>query len=144
MNYFYLDTSTLAKRYAKEDGTDKVDAIFSDKDNIVVIGNIAITELYSALSKKCRIDEITEQDFQIAILRFELDIAKGIYQFLQIDNQTIRTSKILILKHRKLRAYDSLHLALALELYSLKPTILVSDQVFFETCVLERIKVLKI
>ncbi|MFH1562196.1 MAG: type II toxin-antitoxin system VapC family toxin [Nitrospirota bacterium] len=144
MNYFYLDTSVLAKRYAKEEGTDKIDAIFDDENNIIVIGNIAITELYSALSKKCRINEITRQDFQIAILRFELDIAKGIFQFLQIDNQTIKASKILILNHRKLRAYDSLHLALALELYCLEPTILVSDQILLEACVLEGLKVLKI
>ena len=62
MDYFYFDTSALAKRYAPEAGSEKVDSIITDKDNVIVIGNIAITEIYSALSKKyetCRAEGLT-------------------------------------------------------------------------------------
>jgi predicted nucleic acid-binding protein len=54
MPYFYFDTSALAKRYSPETGSEKVDSIINNKDNIIIIGNIAITEIYSALSKKHR------------------------------------------------------------------------------------------
>lgn len=65
MHYFYFDTSGIAKRYSSETGSKKIDDIIGDKSNIVVIGNIAITELYSAISKKYRIGEISRQDFPL-------------------------------------------------------------------------------
>ena len=76
MDYFYFDTSALAKRYAPEAGSEKVDSIISDKENIIVIGNIAITEIYSALSKKYRTGEISKQDFLSAVYRFEKDVSE--------------------------------------------------------------------
>jgi len=70
MHYFYFDTSALAKRYSPEAGSEKVDSIINDKINAIVIGNIAITEIYSALSKKYRIGEISNRDFLSAIYRW--------------------------------------------------------------------------
>lgn len=142
MHYFYFDTSALAKRYSPETGSKKVDAIISDKSNIVVIGNIAITELYSAISKKYRIGEISRQDFLSAIYRFEDDISKNIYRFLEVDNEIISAAKILILKYPELRTYDSIHLSLALQLSELKPVILTSDTVLLKTCISEGLKVI--
>jgi predicted nucleic acid-binding protein len=142
MHYFYFDTSALAKRYSPETGSKKVDSIIKDKANIVVIGNIAITEIYSALSKKYRIGEITHQDFLSAIYKFEKDISKNIYHFLEVDNQTINTTKILILTYPKLRTYDSIHLALSLELSELNPTVVSSDTVLLKTCQSEGLKVI--
>src|SRR3972149_5942167 len=127
MQYFYFDTSALAKRYSPERGSNTVNKLIETTDNIIIIGNIAITELYAALSKKLRTKEITLQDFQYAIYLFETDIVKGTYKFLEIDNQTIKNSKMLILFHPNLRAYDSIHLALALELLKLTPTVVTSD-----------------
>ena len=67
MQYFYFDTSALAKRYSPEKGSDAINKLIETKDNIIIIGNIAITELYAALSKKLRTKEITLQDFQKVI-----------------------------------------------------------------------------
>ncbi len=142
MQYFYFDTSALAKRYSQEKGSNAVNKLIETKDNIIIIGNIAITELYAALSKKLRTREITLQDLQYAIYLFEADIAKGTYKFLEIDNQTIKNSKMLILSHPNLRAYDSIHLALALELLKLNPTVVTSDSILLETCKLENLKVI--
>ncbi len=141
MRYFYLDTSALAKRYAHEIGTEMVDSIIDDKGNTVVIGNIAVTELYSALSKKRRTGEISEQDFLSALYRFEKDIAEKTYQFLEVDNHIIAATKILILTYPTLRTYDSIHLALALELFELHPTVVVSDETLIETCRAEGVAV---
>ncbi|MBI3755499.1 MAG: type II toxin-antitoxin system VapC family toxin [Deltaproteobacteria bacterium] len=142
MHYFYFDTSALAKRYSPEAGSEKVDSIINDKINAIVIGNIAITEIYSALSKKYRIGEISNQDFLSAIYRFEKDISENIYQFLEVDNRIITAAKILILTYPELRTYDSIHLALALELSELNPTVATSDTVLFKTCYSEGLKVI--
>ncbi len=142
MRCFYLDTSALAKRYAYESGTEMVDALIADKDNTVVIGNIAVTELYSALSKKRRTGEISEQDFLSALYRFEKDIAEKAYRFLEVDNHIIAATKILILSYPTLRTYDAIHLALALELFELHPTIVASDETLIETCRAEGLAVI--
>ena len=142
MHYFYFDTSAIAKRYSPETGSKKIDDIIGDKSNIIVIGNIAITELYSAISKKYRIGEISRQDFLSAIYRFENDISKNIYRFLEVDNEVITAAKILILKYSELRTYDSIHLSLALQLTKLKPIIVTSDTVLLKTCISEGLKVI--
>ena len=142
MPYFYFDTSALAKRYSPETGSEKVDSIINNKANIIVIGNIAITEIYSALSKKHRTNEISYQDFLSAIYRFEKDISDSAYHFLEVDNNIITAAKILILAYSELRTYDSIHLALALELSELNPTIVTSDTVLCKTCHSEGLKVI--
>ena len=58
MKYYYFDSSALVKRYAPEKGTQRVDAIFQEKDRVLIIANIGIVEIYSALSKKKREKEI--------------------------------------------------------------------------------------
>lgn len=141
MDYFYFDTSALAKRYAPEAGSEKVDSIITDKDNVIVIGNIAITELYSALSKKYRAGEVARQDFLSAVYRFEKDISESVYSFLEVDNQIITATKILILTHPGLRTYDSIHLALALELTALNPGVVASDALLLESCRAEGLRV---
>lgn len=142
MRFHYLDTSALAKRYAPETGSDEVDAIITAKENTSVLGNISITELYSALSKKCRVGEISRADMLSAVFRFEKDMSSGIFRFLEIDNDIINASKRLILAYPVLRTYDSLHLALALELYALDPVVVTSDLVLYETCRSEGLQVL--
>jgi len=142
MRYFYFDTSALAKRYSPERGSEQVDTLLIDTENVIVLGNIAITELYSALSKKLRTREISNQGFLAAVYRFEKDISENRYRFLEVDNGIITASKTLILAHTGLRTCDALHLALALELYELNPTIVTCDAVLFEACRAEGLKVL--
>ena len=133
MDYFYFDTSAIVKRYSPESGSAKVDAIINKRTNVIILGNIAITEIYSALSKKYRTDEISMQDLLSALYRFEKDVSENSYRFLEVDNRTIDATKILILAHPGLRTYDALHLAPALELFALHPFIVTSDMVLFET-----------
>lgn len=142
MAYYYFDTSALAKRYSPETGSETVDAIINDETSVIVIGNIAITELYSALSKKRRMGEISDNDFLSATYRIEKDISEQLYQFLEVDNHTIAATKTLILTYPTLRTYDSIHLALALELSELNPTVVTSDKVLFNACKSEKLKVI--
>lgn len=142
MHYFYFDTSALAKRYSPESGSEKVDSIITNTDNVIVIGNIAIPEIYSAFSKKYRIGEISYKDFLSSIYRFEKDISENTYHFLEVDNNIITAAKILILTYSELRTYDSIHLALASEFSELNPTIVTSDGVLYQTCQSEGLTVI--
>lgn len=54
MPLFYVDTSALVKRYHTELGSDHVDRLFADHDAALVIADFGITELTSALDRKCQ------------------------------------------------------------------------------------------
>jgi hypothetical protein len=73
--------------------------------------------------------------------RFELDITQGLFHFLGMDHQMIKNSKLLTLKYGSLRAYHSLHLALALALAAVKPTVVATDGTLLAICQEEGLKV---
>jgi len=52
MALFLFDTSALVKRYHVEVGSDKVDEIFDDPDNVLIISELALVEVTSALLKR--------------------------------------------------------------------------------------------
>ncbi len=60
MAFFLFDTSALVKRYHVEVGSDKVDEIFDDPDNVLIISELAIVEVTSALQRKRNQGEITQ------------------------------------------------------------------------------------
>jgi len=47
--FFLFDTSALVKRYHIEPGSDKVDEIFESPDNVLIISELALVEVASAL-----------------------------------------------------------------------------------------------
>ena len=139
MKYYYFDSSALVKRYAPEKGTDRVDGIFHEKDRVLIIANIGIVEIYSALSKKKREKEITEEDLAFAIAKCEEDIKEKTFQFLELDNFHILKCKELLLKHDTLRTYDALRFSLALDLKALKVTLVSSDHILNQAAIAENI-----
>lgn len=54
MALYYVDTSALVKRYHVEQGSDRVDGLFADVGAGLVTANFALTELTSALDRKCQ------------------------------------------------------------------------------------------
>ena len=51
----------LVKRYHLEQGSDQVDRLFADPDAGLVTANIAVTELTSALDRKCQDGALTRE-----------------------------------------------------------------------------------
>lgn len=62
MNFYFLDTSALIKRYHTEKGTSEIDRIFSEDDKAIVISSICITEMVSALNRKKEEKIISKKD----------------------------------------------------------------------------------
>lgn len=54
MQNYYLDTSALIKLYREEPGTDEVERIFSSEESAIIISELALVELYSALYRLLR------------------------------------------------------------------------------------------
>ena len=132
MAYYFFDTTALAKRYCLELGSNKVNEIFHEKKNRVILGEPAVTEFFSTLNKKVRRNEITRDDFYTVVYKFESELEKGLFHFIDVTPQVIKNSKLLLLYHSFLRFSTALQLALAVEVFALKPTVVTSDAHFLE------------
>jgi len=126
MKFYFFDTSALVKKYHSEKGTEEVDAIIGEEDRAIIISNISITEMVSALNRKKEEKIISEDDLNIALSKFFHDIIRDCI-VLDIDEKHITNSIKLVLK-RNLRALDSLQLAVALSQKDLEVTFVCADK----------------
>jgi predicted nucleic acid-binding protein len=122
---FYVDTSALVKRYHLEHGSDQVDRLFADPDDGLVTANIAVTELTSALDRKCQDGALTREGL-IQILAVAAQDLLAEFWLLELDRAHIRRSQSLILQHH-LRTLDALHLAVILSIKDLHPVLVSAD-----------------
>ena len=74
MTFYFFDTSALVKRYHMESGSERVNAIFGDQDNILIISELAIVELASALQRKQNRGEVTFQTMNDALAQFANEV----------------------------------------------------------------------
>ena len=74
MTVYFLDTSALVKRYHWELGSDAVDTLFAEHDRHLMISDLSIIELGSALTKKVREGEATPEKYYRALGLFCQDI----------------------------------------------------------------------
>lgn len=113
---FFFDTSALLKLYHREVGTDRVEEIFKQTDDTIVISELAVVELYSTLARKVRTGEITLQAQEEAVRNFENDCIR---RFIvdPLSRAVIQKAKELLQKHgnaKALRSLDSLQLGACL------------------------------
>ena len=115
MSVLFFDSSALAKRYMPENGTIWVRKnTASAAGNDIVIAQITPIELYSALARQyhdTQIDLARLQAFRQLLMRH----IQSQYLVLTLSNAIILRTLALHETYR-LRAYDSLQLASALEL----------------------------
>jgi predicted nucleic acid-binding protein len=122
---FYVDTSALVKRYHVELGSDQVDRLFADPDASLVTANLAITELTSALDRKCQDGALTHEGLTQILAVAAQDLLAEFW-LLELDRTHIRRSQPLILRHH-LRTLDALHLAVVLSIKELHPVLVSAD-----------------
>ncbi len=60
---FFFDTSALVKLYHEEDGTEELTLLVSSENPVILISDITVIEMISALAKKVRTEEDEETDF---------------------------------------------------------------------------------
>ena len=125
MPLFYVDTSALVKRYHIERGSEYIDRLFFDSTAMLVTANFAITELTSALDRKCQEGALTREGLAQVLAVAARDVLEEFW-LLELDRDQIHQGQQLILRHH-LRTLDALHLAMVLSIKALNPVLVSAD-----------------
>ncbi len=110
----YVDTSALLKLYFREPESNLSNAILRGRSD-VMISHLAVTEMVSALARRCR-EGTLPFDVAAKARRAVLDhIETGIFRCVDLLPESHREAEDLLLETKAvaLRAADALHLALA-------------------------------
>jgi predicted nucleic acid-binding protein len=111
----YLDTSALVKLYLPEPGSDEMeDALLGRRD--VIVADLAITELTSAVARRVREADLTAADARRIYKRVLNDAGAGEFRRAEITANTHREAERLLMgigRRVPLRAADALHLGMA-------------------------------
>lgn len=87
MGAYFLDTSSLVKRYHQESGTEIVDQLFEESEHRLIISDISIIEFYSAIGLKVRTGEVKSTAFSTLRKLFSNDVAQGVYQIVRFGEK---------------------------------------------------------
>lgn len=142
MKFFYLDTTALVKRYHLELGSQAVNDLMDHPSHVVILGEPAISDLYTLLNRRVESGEITRDDYFTTMATFESEISHNRFQFLEVDVATLKNVRVLILNHQRLGAQQGLHLALCMELLAIRPTVVSTDPVLLSACEAEGFQVM--
>jgi hypothetical protein len=142
VRFFYLDTTALVKHYHLELGSRAVDDLIDHPSHGIVLGEPSVADLYGLLNRRVEIGEITRDDYFTAMVTFEAEMAQNLFRFLEVDAATLKNIRVLILKHNQLGVQQALHLALSMEMLSLKPTVVSTDPVLLLACETEGLKIM--
>jgi predicted nucleic acid-binding protein len=109
----YLDTSSLVKLYAEEEGSPLVRELV-ERSELVATSVVAYAEARAALARQRREGGLTAAGYDRAKADFERDWPR--YLTIEASEAVYRSAGDLAEKHH-LRGFDSLHLASYLALY---------------------------
>jgi len=123
--FYFFDTSALVKRYHLETGSDRVNAIFDDQGNVLIISELAIIEMASALQRKQHRGEITPDAMHDALVHFAHEMLSDLI-VAGFRSGFIQQARDLVLQHG-LRTLDALQLTGALEFTGLSPVFVCGD-----------------
>jgi hypothetical protein len=119
----FLDSSALVRRYARtEPGAAAVRAICAPaRGYTLLIAPVASIEVASALSRKTREGSLAARDMARHRRMFQ-NHERRQYQLVHLSDDVVARAQRLVFAH-PLRAYDSVHLACALDVATSLPTI---------------------
>ena len=107
----YLDTSALVKRYARETGTARVNALWRQAD-YVVTSRLTYAETVCAVRRKARTEPVADATLAKALSDFDRDwSALAIVELTAALGSSIRR----LAERHPLRGADCVHLASCLE-----------------------------
>ena len=113
MAAYFFDSSALVKCYVAETGSEWARSIVDDDDNIIHITSLTRVEIISALTRRFRRADITEAEFDKALIESQLDIPNR-FEVVALSDFTIEEAAALARNHG-VRAYDAVQLAAALD-----------------------------
>lgn len=114
MSAFYFDTSALVKRYSPENGSGWVRLLVASSNNIIVTSELTLVEVAATLAAKHRAPGGITQNERDETLALFLHHCITEYQLLSMSRAVTDLAVTLTQNHR-LRGYDAVHLAAALQ-----------------------------
>ena len=70
----FLDSSALVKCYVAEAGSAWTRSILDDENNVVYVASLSRAETISALTRRFRHGDISQDEFDVACEQFRLDL----------------------------------------------------------------------
>lgn len=115
MPLYFLDSSAIVKRYISETGTNWILSLHKPSaQNVIYIAQITGVEVVSAISRRLHGNSLTQKAADKAIFRFKRDFTNKL-RIIRLNDQIIAEA-IRLSETHYLRGYDSVQLAIALEL----------------------------
>ncbi len=109
----YLDTSVIVPFYLPEILSETVEQLFRTEIQLG-LSQLVEVELFSALSRRVRMGQISQVDAQSIVERFRADRLAGFYTLLSIEPVHFNLAQGWISRFdTTLRTLDALHLAIA-------------------------------
>ncbi len=110
MTVYYLDTSTLIKRYVDEAGSNWIRSISSTPtDHLLLTARISVVELHSAVARRRREGTVSTSVCDTILRIFDVHCLTQ-YKFVELTPPVVSTAREL-LDRNPLRAYDAVQLA---------------------------------
>ena len=106
----YIDTSVVVSFFIQDDHADAARR-WARTDPSVAISDWTATEFSSALSHHVRLGSLSDRERKAAELAFDRWAMRGVV--LEVARERFQDARILMQGHRRLRAPDALHLAVA-------------------------------
>lgn len=117
MRALYFDSSGLVKRYVKEEGSQWVVDVTSNKSEFSTVTSlISSVEVVAAICKCERMGSISPEDAALAISAFKAELRQNTFGLLQVSQQIVDRAMNLAQKHG-LRGYDAVQLSSAMALH---------------------------
>ena len=107
MTFAYFDTSALVRRYLKERGSQQVGALLRRRE--VLSSAITPVEVFSALSRRKRSGELSEEDVAALLSRIQSDRLR--WELVEIGEAVLRRAEEIVQGTVPVRALDAVHIA---------------------------------
>ncbi|MCK4432102.1 MAG: type II toxin-antitoxin system VapC family toxin [Candidatus Aminicenantes bacterium] len=107
-----LDTSTLAKRYVQELGSEELEDLFFSVVKEVFVSTLALAEFAAAIGRKLRNKDMLEKSASKAMREFEKDWG-GLFKKIPLTEDLAMSAASLAIQY-PLKGADAIHLASAI------------------------------
>jgi len=107
VTFAYFDTSALIKRYVRESGSTRVVSLLRRYD--LLSSAITPIEVMSALSRRRRDRELSEEDFVVTVSRVQSERTR--WELVEIGAPVLSRAEEIVQGSLPMRALDVVHLA---------------------------------
>jgi uncharacterized protein len=107
MTFAYFDTSAVLKRYVRERGSARVMSLLGEHD--FLSSAITLVEVLSALSRKRRDGELSENNFAATLSRIQSERVK--WALVEVGEPVLNRAEEIVQGNVPVRALDAIHIA---------------------------------